>query len=45
MEMALAMALKPFFVLGCLVIGYPIIYWVRYKMKDGPIRRFLLRKI
>jgi len=43
--MFLAMLFKPFFVLSCLVVGYPITYYVKYKMKDGPLKRLLLRKI
>ena len=45
MDVFLANMLKPFFVLGCLVIGYPITYYVRRKMKDGPLRRFLLTEL
>ena len=45
MDMLLANLVKPFFVLGCLVIGYPITYYVRRKMKDGPLRRFLLTEL
>lgn len=40
-----AMLLKPFVLLACLVIGYPITYYVKYKLKDGPLKRLLLRKI
>ncbi|MDO9313405.1 MAG: hypothetical protein Q7T97_02530 [Burkholderiaceae bacterium] len=45
MEMFFVMLLKPFLLLGFLVIGYPITYYVRHKMKDGRLKRLLLRKI
>lgn len=37
-----AQLVAPFFVLACLVIGYPITHYVRHKMQDGRLRRFLL---
>ena len=43
--MFVVMLAKPFLLLGCLVIGYPITYFVRYKMKDGKLKRLLLRRI
>lgn len=43
--MFFAMAAKPFLLLACLVIGYPITYFVRHKMKDGKLKRLLLRRI
>ena len=42
MELVLVMILKPFFAFGCLVVGLPIIWWVKNRMADGPLRRFLL---
>ena len=45
MEMFLVMLAKPFLLLGFLMIGYPITYYVRHKMKDGRLKRLLLRKI
>lgn len=45
MDVFWAMLLKPFFVLACLVIGYPITHYVRHKMKDGWLKQLLLRKI
>ena len=35
----------PFFLLACLVIGYPITYYVRYKMKPGWLRKLLLTEL
>lgn len=40
--MFLAALLKPFFAAGCLLIGYPITWWVKNRMKDGKLKRFLL---
>lgn len=37
-----AQLVAPFFVLACLVIGYPITHYVRHKMKPGRLKRFLL---
>ena len=45
MEMLFAMILKPFLVLGFLTIGYPITYYVKHKMRDGWLKRLLLRRI
>lgn len=44
-SMFLAMLIKPFFLLACLVIGYPITNYVRRKMKRGPLRDFLLTEL
>lgn len=40
-----AQLLAPFFVLACLAIGYPITHFVRHKLKDGRLRRFLLTEL
>lgn len=45
MDVFWAMLVKPFFVLACLVVGYPITYLVKYKLRDGWLKRLLLRKI
>ena len=45
MSMFLAMLLKPFVLLACLVIGYPITHYVRHKMKRGALRDFLLTEL
>lgn len=41
----LAQMAAPFFLLACLVIGYPITYFVRHKMKHGWLRRLLLTEL
>lgn len=40
-----AQLVAPFFVLACLVIGYPITHFVRHKMRHGRLRRFLLTEL
>lgn len=45
MEMFLAMAVKPFLLLACLVVAYPFVQAVRWLMPDGKLKRLLLRKI
>lgn len=40
-----AMLIKPFFLLACLVIGYPITHYVKHKMKRGRLRDFLLTEL
>lgn len=45
MEMFWAMLIKPFFLLACLVIGYPITHYVKHKMKRGRLRDFLLTEL
>lgn len=45
MEVFLANLLKPFFVLACLAIGYPITHYVKHKMRNGRLRRFLLTEL
>ena len=41
MEMMLAMIIKPFLVMGMLLVAYPVKRMVQ-KMKDGKLKRFLL---
>lgn len=45
MDMFFVNLLKPFFVLACLAIGYPITYWVRFKMREGWLKRLLLTEL
>ena len=45
MEMFLAMVIKPFLLLACLVVAYPFVLAVRRLMPEGRVKRLLLRKI
>ena len=44
-EKFLAQLVAPFFLLACLVIGYPITHYVRHKMKRGWLRKLLLTEL
>lgn len=45
MDMFWAMLLKPFLLLGFLMVGYPITYFVKHRLKDGWLKRLLLTKV
>jgi len=45
MDMFFVMLIKPFLLMAMLVVGYPITYYVKHKMKHGALRDLLLQKI
>lgn len=42
MDKFFAALVTPFMLAACLLIAWPIKRWVQTRMKDGPLRRFLL---